>query len=193
VHLSLADSEGRNVFAAEEPAGTPLLRHAIGGLAATAPDSFLLFAPNANSYRRFRARSYAPVAVTWGVNNRSVSLRVPAGPAPSRHVEHRFSGADANLYLVTTAVIAGALHGIERRLDPGEPVVGNGYEAPAARRHALPGTWQEAIERAASSAFLQEALGEGRLAAYIAVKRQECERFAAQVTELDLAWYLRNT
>ena len=38
-----------------------------------------IFAPNANSYRRFRANSYAPVAPTWGVNNRTVSLRIPAG------------------------------------------------------------------------------------------------------------------
>jgi hypothetical protein len=56
---------------------------------ATLADGMAVFAPNANSYRRFRAMSYAPVAATWGVNNRSVSLRVPTGPPGSRHVEHR--------------------------------------------------------------------------------------------------------
>ncbi len=81
LHASLADEQGRNAFASDEPAGTPLLRHAIGGLRDTLADGMAVFAPHANSYRRFRAMSYAPVAPTWGVNNRSVSLRVPAGPA----------------------------------------------------------------------------------------------------------------
>ena len=46
--------------------GTDALRHAIGGMIAHVGDSFALFAPNANSYRRFKANSYAPVAPTWG-------------------------------------------------------------------------------------------------------------------------------
>ena len=98
LHASLADRSGGNAFAAEDPAGTPLLRHAIGGLRSTLADGMAVFAPHANSYRRFRAMSYAPVAPTWGVNNRSVSLRVPAGPPASRHVEHQrqyFSDPDS--------------------------------------------------------------------------------------------------
>src|SRR3546814_15893441 len=74
-------------------------------------DSMAIFAPNANSYRRFKANSYAPVAPTWGVNNRTVSLRVPAGPPPSRHVEHRVAGSDANPYLAMRAVLAAMNHG----------------------------------------------------------------------------------
>ena len=50
-----------------------------------------------------------------------------------------------------------------------------------------------AAERAAASAFLHEALGEGFMKVFLAVKRQECERFAAEVTPLDYAWYLRDT
>ena len=69
-------------------------------------ESMAVFAPNANSYRRFVSESYAPVAPIWGINNRSVSLRVPAGPPASRHVEHRIAGADANLYLAVATVLA---------------------------------------------------------------------------------------
>lgn len=190
IHVSLADREGRNVFAAEDPAGTPLLRQAIGGLAATVAESFLVFAPNANSYRRYRSLSYAPVAPTWGVNNRTVSLRVPAGPPASRHVEHRIAGADANLYLAVAAVLAGVEKGIDERIDPGPPVEGNGYAI--ARPRVFPATWHEAIERAAGSAFLAEALGRDFLRILLAIKRQECERFMSEVTELDYAWYLRS-
>lgn len=191
VHVSLADSAGRNVFAAEDAAGTPLLRQAIGGLAATMAESLLVFAPNANSYRRFRSRSYAPTAPIWGINNRSVSLRVPSGPPDSRHVEHRIAGADANPYLAVATVLAGVQHGLAGRLDPGPPVTGNGYAA--ARPRELPQTWQEAIDRAAASSFLGDALGEDFRRIFLAIKRQECERFSAQVTELDYAWYLRSS
>jgi glutamine synthetase len=188
LHASLADATGRNACADEAPAGSPVLRHAIGGLKETLGDGMAVFAPHANSYRRFRAMSYAPVAVTWGVNNRSVSLRVPAGPAASRHVEHRVAGADANPYLVAALVLAGMLRGIERSIDPGPPVEGNGYEQ--MRAGELPTQWPAALERAANSEFLADALGADFLEVFLAVKRRECEKFGALVTNRDYEWYL---
>lgn len=188
LHASLADAQGRNSFAADDPAGTAELRHAIGGLKATMADGMAVFAPNANSYRRFRSMSYAPVAPTWGVNNRSVSLRVPAGPPVSRHVEHRVAGADANPYLVAALVLGGMLKGIDERIDPGPPVTGNGYENAA--RGALPTHWPAALELAARSAFLEDALGKDFLGVFLAIKAQESEKFGALVTERDYEWYL---
>jgi len=188
LHASLADAGGGNAFASEDPAGSPLLRHAIGGLRATLADGMAVFAPHANSYRRFRAMSYAPVAPTWGVNNRSVSLRVPAGPPASRHVEHRVAGADANPYLVAALVLAGMAHGIEQRIDPGPPMQGNGYEQ--APRGELPTDWHAALERAARSGFLVDALGPGFLEVFLALKRRECEKFGALVSDRDYEWYL---
>ena len=199
LHVSLADGAGQNLFADEAPAGSPLLRQALGGLKATMAESLLAFAPNGNSYRRFQSESYAPTAVSWGVNNRSVSLRVPAGPPSSRHIEHRIAGADANPYVAAAVVLAGVERGIAMGLDPGPPVTGNGYAAAAAAaaagvpldpQLALPRTWQEAIDRAAGSAFLAEALGPEFLKVFLAIKRQECARFSAEVTELDRSWYL---
>lgn len=192
LHVSLADAAGGNVFAAEDAAGTPLLRQAIAGLKETAAESFLVFAPNGNSYRRFKQESYAPVAATWGINNRSVSLRIPAGPAKSRHVEHRFCGADVNLYLAMATVLAGVERGLRLKLDPGDPVVGNGYRAPgiAGQPGSLPQTWSDALAAARKSTFLAEALGEQFLKVFLAIKDQEYARYAAEVTATDLQWYL---
>jgi len=190
LHASLADRDGRNACADDAPAGSAVLRHAIGGLRETLGDGMAVFAPHANSYRRFRALSYAPVAPTWGVNNRSVSLRVPAGPPASRHVEHRVAGADANPYLVAAVVLAGMLRGIERGSDPGPPVEGNGYAQ--ARAGELPTQWPAALERAARSEFLADALGREFLDVFLAVKRRECEKFGALVTDRDYEWYLDN-
>jgi glutamine synthetase len=201
LHVSLADGAGQNLFAAEDPAGSPLMRQALGGLRATMAESLLAFAPNGNSYRRFQSESYAPTAVNWGVNNRSVSLRVPAGPPASRHIEHRISGADANPYVAAAVVLAGVERGIALGLDPGPPVTGNGYAAaaaaaasgtPIAPELVLPRIWQEAIDRAAASGFLTEALGGDFLKVFLAIKRQECARFSAEVTEVDRSWYLHS-
>ena len=57
LHVSLADAAGNNLFASEDPAGTPLLRQAIGGMKACLLESLALFCPNANSFRRFQANS----------------------------------------------------------------------------------------------------------------------------------------
>jgi glutamine synthetase len=189
LHASLADPDsGANVFADDDPAGSPLLRHGIGGLRTTLADGMAVYAPNANSYRRFRALSYAPVAATWGVNNRTVSLRVPAGPAASRHVEHRVAGADANPYLVAALVLGGLLHGIERGLDPGAPVTGNGYALSSP--DTLPTQWSVALERAAASEFVRDTFGSAFLEVFLAIKRQESEKFGALVSDRDYEWYL---
>jgi len=190
LHASLLDAAGKNAFASEDPAGTPLLRQAIAGMQATISDAFLIFAPNANSYRRFKANSYAPVTPTWGVNNRTVSFRVTAGPAASRHVEHRIGGADANPYLAMAAMLAGMCHGIEHKLDPGAPVVGNGYEA-ATTAPAMPTNWFAALDRFTESDLMKDYLGARFVEMYGIVKRTEQERFFASVPDLDYAWYLR--
>ena len=189
VHVSMNDARGTNLFASEDAAGTPALRHAIGGMKASMAESMAVFAPNANSYRRFVSESYAPIAPIWGINNRSVSLRVPAGPPVSRHVEHRIAGADANLYLVVAAVLGAAARGAREKLDPGPPVEGNGYAQSGTR--VLPATWREALDGAAASAFLRATLGEEFMKIFLAIKNQECARFSAEVSELDYAWYLR--
>jgi glutamine synthetase len=192
LHVSVNDAAGNNIFAAEDPAGTPALRHAVGGLKATLADGMAIFAPNANSYRRFRANSYAPVAPTWGVNNRTVSLRVPAGPPGGRHIEHRVAGADANPYLALAALLAGVHHGISQQIDPGPPVVGDGYAAAAQSQERLPANWFAAVAAFEASPVMRDYLGERFVEMFTSVKRTEQDRFFEQVTTIDYDWYLKN-
>ncbi|BAN47283.1 glutamine synthetase family protein [Metapseudomonas resinovorans] len=187
MHVSLADAEGRNLFASEDPAGTPLLRQSVGGMLKSLLDSLLLFCPNANSYRRFQANSYAPLAPTWGVDNRTVSLRVPGGPANSRHIEHRICGADANPYLAAAAILAGIHRGIRENLDPGDPIEGNGY---AQAKELLPTDWLTSLRALEQSSWARDALGTAFLGVYLAVKRAEYRQFMAEVGEQDWSWYL---
>ena len=187
IHLSLVDAAGVNVFAADDPAGSPTLRHALGGLAATMAEAMALFAPNPNAFRRFQPNAYVPLAPAWGVNNRSVALRIPAGGVADRRVEHRVAGADANPYLVTAAVLTGVHHGLRRRLDPGPPVTGNGYESVA---RTLTSSWVQALEALAGSAVFADYFGRRFLDVYLALKWSERDRFFATVTPLEYDWYL---
>ena len=188
VHVSLGDEAGNNLFAADEPAENQLLMHAIGGLKAAMAESMLIFAPNANSYRRFRRNSYAPVSASWGINNRTVSLRVPAGAAKACHIEHRPSGADANPYLVMAAILAGIHHGVTEKVEPGNPVVGNGYEK---RAKYIPGNWFDAIDAFWKASILKEYFGKEFVDTYCTLKEVEADRFYSEPTARDFEWYLR--
>ena len=189
MHVSLADEQGNNLYASEDPQGTPLLRHSIGGMMATLLDSLAIFCPNANSFRRFQANSYAPLAKSWGVNNRTVSFRVPGGPAVSRHIEHRICGADANPYLAAAAILAGIHHGIREQIDPGAAIVGNGYEQAT---EFLPTDWLTALRALEGSTWAREALGEEFLKVFLAIKKTEYRQFMGEVGEQDWRWYLNH-
>ncbi|MGZ8408774.1 MAG: glutamine synthetase family protein [Hyphomicrobium sp.] len=188
LHISLADTDGRNVFASDEVIANDLLRHAIGGMKATMADGMAIFAPNANSYRRFRKASYAPIAPNWGFNNRSVSLRIPAGKGPARHVEHRASGADANPYLAMAAALAGVHLGLKNKIDPGPMIEGNGYEQPS---DPMPTNWFAALETFRKSSFAAQYFGSDFVRIFATIKEIEADRFFAEPQPLDFDFYLR--
>jgi glutamine synthetase len=188
-HVSLQDGSGTNVFAPTGPGHQTKLLHAIGGMSATMGESMLVFAPHANSWRRFVSASYAPVSASWGVNNRSVALRVPAGNPMATRIEHRTSGVDANPYLVAATVLAALRKGLAEQLDPGPEVTGNGYEGNKTPSN-LPRDWRMAIEAAQNSAFLKEALGEGLHRTFTAIKQAEYMRVARTIADVDFDLYL---
>lgn len=190
MHVSLQDAAGQNVFIeAVEGQWSDTIRHAIGGLRATMGESMLVFAPHANSWRRFASQSYAPVSPTWGVNNRSVALRIPAGDITARRIEHRPAGVDANPYLVGATVLAGVRHGLKQRIDPGVETTGNGYDG-TSDAPPIPPDWRSAIAAAKASTFLQDALGVDMHRTFTAIKSAEYARVARRVSEVDFDLYL---
>lgn len=191
VHMSLLDAHGRNVFAAadENPLGTEMLRHAIGGLLRLMPESVALMAPNLNSFRRFQPGLYVPMAPTWGFDNRSVALRIPSGPNAARRIEHRVGGADANPYLLLATLLAAVIHGITNRISPEEIVTGNAYEQ---FDPVLTNSWSRALELLERSEVLNEALGRDFLRVFLANRRAERASAMQVVSRLEYDWYLRH-
>ncbi|MCB1844630.1 MAG: glutamine synthetase [Halioglobus sp.] len=187
VHCSVLDSAGSNAFDNGTDEGAQLLQAAIAGCLAYLPDCMLLFAPNRNSYRRFQQGSHAPMTASWGYDNRTVALRVPAGPHKAMRIEHRVAGADANPYLVMAALLAGITAGIEQDLSPPSPVDG---DAATQELPSLPATWAEALRTFSDSAFIREYLGGEFQEIYAGIKQQEIEEFARHIDVLEYHSYL---
>ncbi|WP_339779002.1 glutamine synthetase family protein [uncultured Thalassospira sp.] len=189
IHVSLRDAEGNNVFS---PVGdeevSDLLKNAIGGLQKSMFESMAIFAPNPNSYRRFQNKAYAPMSPNWGLNNRTVALRVPAGNAKAARVEHRVSGADANPYLVLACVLAGVHYGLKHKLDPGEPIEGNGYEQH--KGLIVPRSMISALDHFINGKIMRDYLGDEFVDVFDVCRRAEYDEFFSEVTPLEHRWYL---
>ncbi len=191
IHVSVQDAAGENIFKSEDTLGNALLKQAAAGLLDTMADGMAVFAPNANSYRRLKPAAYVPMNPTWGYNNRGVAVRVPVSGAGDRRLEHRVAGADANPYLVAAVVLAGMLHGIERKLAAPAPLEGNAYTQPLSAPR-LPGDWPTALTRFGESGFLREYFGERFVRLYELTRRGEMQDFNARLTAQDFAWYLES-
>ena len=138
-HMSLWDAkEDVNLFEdPNDPRGLGLSElgyRFLGGLLKHAKAYIGVTASTVNSYKRLivgaptSGATWSPVYVTYGGNNRSQMIRVPA---PGRFEDRTIDGA-ANPYLAATVILASGLDGIEQGLDPGDPNMGNMYEATAA-------------------------------------------------------------
>jgi len=170
MHFSAVDGTGHNVFDDGGPEGTDLLRQAVAGCLAAMPASTLLFAPHANSYRRLVPGQHAPTAVCWGYDNRTVALRIPAGPAAARRIEHRVSGGDINPYLTFAGVLGAAMIGIEQEMAAPAPLTGNAYEQDVAQ---LAPDWETAIDWFETDPLIAQIFPEMLVANLIRTKRQE--------------------
>lgn len=185
LHLSLADEAGANLFADQgEGDLAPLMLQAIGGIRVVMADTMLVVAPFLNSWRRFANTIYSPASNTWGQEDRQVALRIPAGPARTRHFEHRIAGVDANPYLLAAVTLGCGLDGIQAQLSPG-PAGPDG----AADHPALPRNWQDAITCFAASTPMRRILGAPLHTGFAAIKQAEHDQLALEVTELEWRLY----
>ncbi|MCB1688613.1 MAG: glutamine synthetase [Halioglobus sp.] len=187
VHCSLLDESGVNVFDDGTEKGSPLLLNAIGGCLANMADSVAIFSPSYNGYRRFQPGCHAPTYPSWGYENRTVAVRVPAGSHAGRRLEHRVAGADANPYLLFAVLLSAMLDGIEQNLSPGEPTTGDGY---AQESQKLPVYMPEAVKLFSESDFIHHSLGTELQRIYTLTKQQEVEEFRRRITLLEYQSYL---
>ncbi|MEX0627521.1 MAG: glutamine synthetase family protein [Cucumibacter sp.] len=186
VHASLVDAAGNNVFSAEDGVGETL-RHAVGGALATMRELQAIFAPHFNSYRRFLPGRQAPVSANWGIDHRFAGIRVPEHQGPGARLEHRMAGADCNPYLAIAAILGGMLIGLERKLEPGQPLSEGSSEGRGEKLHH---DWLTAVEEFAASEAGAEIFGRQYRRVYAACKRHEIKVLAGMVTDVEYRTYL---
>lgn len=189
VHSSLWHLSERGLGGSAFDGGAALtedFRMYLAGQLAAAQDFSILWAPTVNSYKRFQPGSWAPTAVAWGVDNRTLGYRVVGHGASSR-VECRIPGADANSYLAFAGTIAAGLYGIRHRLALSEAYTGNGYEAKDLPR--IPTTLAEAADLWERSDIARECFGADVHHHLLTMARHEWSSFNSSVTDWERVRY----
>ena len=178
IHQSVVDDDGHNIFSNDDGSVSDLFMSYIGGLQKYMPQALLIFAPYANSYRRFLSYWASPVNLAWAVDNRTVGLRVPDSSPEARRVENRLAGSDVNPYLVLAATLACGYLGMTEGLKADEPIQGSAYDLPFSLHRFL----FEAIDAFEGSEALRGILGDKFVSIYAEVKKCECQEFMEIVT-----------
>ena len=191
LHISMRSCDGKGVF--YDPSKphdmSDEMRWFLGGQQALMPHFLAMIAGTVNSYSRLVPGYWAPTSATWGVENRTTALRVIRGGASSQRIEYRIAAADINPYIALAAAIGSGLWGIEQRIEPDAPIVGNSYalEHPPERR--LPATLYEAAERLLASKPARELFGDEFVEHYAATRQWEEREFRKAITDWELARY----
>ena len=186
LHYSLW-SQGKNIFA---DAGklNDLGRHFLGGMQQRMAEASICGAATVNAYRRRQPLSFCPVNASWGLDNRTVALRVIEGSDSAVRIEKRDAGADCNPYLLMAADIAAGLDGIEGKTEPTAITTGNAYEDENAP--PIPLDLADAISLARNSGWLRDVLGADQHEIWLQQAERELAFFNQQVTPFETARYL---
>jgi glutamine synthetase len=199
-HLSISSKDSKNLFYDKtDKRGMGLSKlgyQFLAGILHHAPALTAIAAPTVNSYKRLvvgRALSgatWAPAYIAYGDNNRTSMVRIPYG-----RLEMRLPDGSSNPYLVTAAIIAAGLDGIDRNLDPGEPVNENLYEwstaqLKRARINVLPQSLKDSIDALEKDKVVMGALGDALGKEFISLKRMEWVEYQRHVSDWEVKRYL---
>jgi glutamine synthetase len=185
IHFSLWDADANwNRF--HDPKAPDLLsgdaRAFIAGVLAHLPGLCGLTAPSFNSYHRIVPQYWAGAFVCWGHDNREAPVRVPSVfrgmEEASTNAELKAADASANPYLAVGGLIVAGLDGLERGLEPPEPVEVDPATIDEEERKRrgidrLPATQEDALHALAADELLLDALGPTLADSYLAVRRSE--------------------
>jgi len=195
IHLSISSADGSNAFDATEGArGLGSLRgQFVGGILEHASALMAVLAPTVNAYKRLVPDSLAPTHANWGLDNRTAFVRVPNEHGSRSRVEVRAGDGSACAHLAIAALLLAGIDGIERGLQPPDPVVGDAYRADDAHAGTrLPGDLGAALDALEEDSWLCEGLGEELVQTFVAMKRFELDRFSQWVTDWEQDEYARH-
>ncbi len=191
LHISLQDIDGNSLFYDKDAKDTmsDTMRYFIGGQQALMPELLSMAAPTVNSFSRLIPGFWAPTDASWGIDNRTCSIRAIPGSEKSQRVEYRVTAADINPYIAGAAALGSGLWGIENKIEPDPPVKGNAYEQKFSLERKFPGTLQEAALRLKESTAARELFGDVFVDHYAATRMWESDEFKKHITDWELQRY----
>jgi glutamine synthetase len=179
---SRLDIRGNNIFSDSDGAPTDAFHGYLGGLQKHMADFLLLFAPYPNSYRRLLSHWSSPTNLEWGVDNRTVALRVPDSQPAARRIENRLAGSDVNPYLAIAGTLACGFLGMTEKAECRLPVPDSAWDSPfALHRHLY-----DALEALGQSPAVRKMLGQAFVTQYVAVKEREWHESEQRVPPWEL-------
>jgi glutamine synthetase len=191
VHQSLWDNDAKkNLFynGKEKMKMSEILKNYIAGQLFCLPHVLPMFAPTINSYKRLVVDAWAPTTLTWGIDNRTVALRVLSGTSKSCRLETRVIGSDVNPYLAMSACLATGLYGIKNKMRLTQPqTIGNGYRDFS--NGSLPHTLNEATQLMKQSKVAKEILGEKFVEHFTQTREWEWKQHLKAVTDWEYKRY----
>ena len=191
VHQSLWDKAGKkNLFYDEKDKNnmSDLMKSYVTGQLYCLPHILPMFAPTINSYKRLVEGAWAPTTLTWGMDNRTVALRILSGSSKSCRLETRVIGSDVNPYLAMTACLAAGLYGIKNKLKLKQPAtVGNGYRDYS--NGILPSTLIEATQQMKGSNVAIELFGSAFVNHFTQTREWEWRQHLKAVTDWEYKRY----
>ena len=187
-HYSLW-KDGKNMFA-DNGELSQAGKYFVGGLQKRMAENAICGSATVNGFRRRQPYSFCPINTTWGIDNRTVGVRIIQGSESATRVEKRDAGADCNPYLLLAADIAAGLDGIEQSIEPTAMTEGNGYEDADAA--PIPTDLTEAVRLARESEWLKAVMGDDMYELTLQQSERELDFFANQVTPVETARYLDN-
>ncbi len=183
----LADEANAFFDAGSDLGMSAVFRSYVAGQLTYLAELLPMLAPTVNSYKRLVEGYWAPTRATWGIDNRTVALRVLAGDGSSTRLETRLPGSDVNPYLSVAACLGAGLLGIEEGLELDAPATsGSAYEADAPR---YPRTLMEATERFEASEAARDLFGDAFVDHYAASREWEWRQSLRSVTDWELRRY----
>jgi glutamine synthetase len=183
VHLSLWNGDSNVMYDSTREFGLSSLgRSFVAGVLEHLPALLALTCPSVNSYHRLAPNMWSSAYTCWGPDNREAAVRV-ASPFRGRieastNVEIKAVDGSANPYLALGAIVAAGLDGIQRGLDPGEPLASNPHDMEEAEREArgirrYPTSLADAVTELEQDELLLDALGRARAHEFMSVRRAE--------------------
>lgn len=132
----------------------------IGGILKNIKEMTYFFNPSRESYLRL-GEFKAPKYISYGKENRSTCLRIPATKGDSR-IEIRSPDPSCNPYIAYALLIYAALDGIKNRITPPDEITEDLFDVGCRKiseLDLLPDTLEKAFKYSESSNFIRESLG----------------------------------